>query len=64
MKIRIFHNSKHLRYLNRYFTFEYVSESFYLHVIFQSSIASSVDKYVQWIQTQFVLNDTIYVALI
>jgi hypothetical protein len=39
-----------------FFTFVRISESFSLHVIFEYAIASSVEKCVHRIQTQFVLN--------
>jgi hypothetical protein len=50
----------HLHYLSAFYTFVYnISESFSLHLMFEWPIASSVEKYVHRIQTQFVLNDTI-----
>jgi hypothetical protein len=52
-------NSKHLHYLSEFYTFVYITESFPLQIIFEYAISSAVEKYVHWIQTQFVLNDTI-----
>jgi hypothetical protein len=55
----IHRSNNHLHCFSACYTLVCIFESFSLHVIFEWAIASSREKFVNRIRTQFILDDTI-----